>query len=178
MKLDIRELNEGSNPIAFDIDVAGFDAILKEVDELYVANAPCEVRFDVQKLEDMLMVVGEVRAPHGAQCARCLADLARSLTLKIRWTLLPTSSLGHRVSEEEEVELTTDDLDVSFYEGDEIDLADLVREAVLLETEPIPRCDVDDCPNKLYQQPPAESAPKIDPRWGPLQQMKEKLSKN
>ena len=178
MKLDIRELNEGSNPIAFKIDVAGVDAILKEVDDLYVANAPCEVRFDVQKLTDMMLVLGEVRLPHGAQCARCLVDMKRLLTLKIRWTLLPTSSLGHRVSEEEEVELTTDDLDVSFYDGDEIDLADLVREAVLLETEQVPRCDVDDCSNKLYVQPPADSAPKVDPRWGPLQQMKEKLSKN
>lgn len=178
MKIDIRNLHEGSNPVRFEIPTARFDGYLKEVDALYSANAPFAVSLDVQKMEDMLWVVGEARATHGAQCARCLAELTPELVLALKWTLLPSSRLSHRVSEEEEVELTTDDLDVSFYDDDEIDLESLIREAVLLETEPIPRCDVDDCGEKLYSQPPAESGPAVDPRWGPLQQWKEKLSKN
>jgi uncharacterized protein len=172
MKIDIHALKEGSNPVEYEIPAEGFDRILKEVDALYHATGkPCSVEVDVQKYFDTIQLKGRVTGPIGFECARCLRENDVPILIRLNWTLLPREKfLGDDVSDEEGRELTADDLDVSFYEGDEIDLSELVREAVLLELAPVPRCDVDKCRGDEYLRAlsDGDESPAIDPRWAPL----------
>ena len=171
----IRDVREGENPVAFTLPPATFSAHVAEVDELYRASAPCEASLVLTRIGEMFLLSGSVEGVYEADCARCLAPLERQLSLALRWTLLPKAALDAEVSPEEEVELTTEDLDTSFYEGETIDLRELVREAILLEVDPIPRCDVDECGGAAYEQPPVEDGETAsDPRWAPLLKWKDK----
>ncbi len=175
MKIHIRELNEGSNLRRFEIPPDRFEQILREVDDLYRAEgAPCVAEIDVQRVDSLLSLRGTVDGDAAFSCARCLADRPRAIDLSLHWTLLPKEEIAAGLSPDEEVELTAEDLDTSFYDPEaEIDLEALVREAILLELEPIPRCDVDDCEASAYGDAPAEpeGEPRLDPRWAPLAAM-------
>jgi uncharacterized metal-binding protein YceD (DUF177 family) len=129
MKIDITQLHEGANPVAFSVPAATFEAIIKEVDDLYeLDGADCEVAFDVERYDTTLMVKGTITAPVVFSCARCLERNHETMQLKLSWTLLPRSAFATSdITEEEGVELTADDLDVSFYDGDEVDLFEIVR---------------------------------------------------
>ena len=171
----IRDLREGENAVGFELSASTFSSHVREVDELYRASSGCTASLVLTRIGDTLLLSGDVRGSYEADSARCLAPLHRELSLSLRWTLLPKAALDADVSAEEEVELSTEDLDTSFYEGETIDLRELVREAILLELDPIPRCDVDECGGAAYEQPPVEDGETTgDPRWAPLLKWKDK----
>ncbi len=180
MKILLKELSPGVNTFTFEIPQVDLDAMVKEADDLYFARAgAAKVEFGVEKIDDILTLRGSVHGDAGFECARCLKENARSISVPVRWTLVPKSAVVvPGMSAEEEVELTTDDLDVSFFDGEEVDLLELAREAVLLDLDPAPRCEVDSCEFQAYAAAPSEEAePEIDPRWAPLMAMKDKLKK-
>jgi len=182
MKIHLQELGDGPRRFDFDIEEATFQTYLKEVDELYYArNGALEARLEVEKIDDLILLSGKVSGRAGFECARCLKDLDRPIDMSLRWTFVPRKSmLSGGLTAEEEYELTADDLDVSFFDGDEIDLQDVVREAILLELDTAPRCAIDDCAGNLYgsassQPDSAPSEEAIDPRWAKLAEMKANL---
>jgi uncharacterized metal-binding protein YceD (DUF177 family) len=180
VKILVRELSAGENPFDFEVPVNELNSFVSDADDLYYArNAGGHVMMIVDKVDEILSVRGRITSTScGFECARCLKENERPLDIRLRWTLVPRSTIARAasLSPEEEVELTTDDLDVSFFDGDEIDLMEIVREAILLELDPAPRCEVDSCEFQGYAAAPSsEAEPEIDPRWAPLQAMKEKL---
>lgn len=177
MKIEIRELRDGSNPAVFEVPEAELNAIVKEADALYFARSGgAKVDLTVDRVDDLLSVRGTIDAMAGFECARCLTENERPIAMKLRWTLVPRTELSGGLSNDEEVGLTTDDLEVSFYEGEEIDLGDLVREALLLELDPAPRCGVDSCVFTTYTTASAEPADApVDPRWAPLAALRGKV---
>lgn len=180
MKILVRELSAGENPFDFQVPVGELHGVVRDADELYYARHDgAQVGMVVDKIDEILSVRGRITsAGCGFECARCLQENAYPLDIRLRWTLVPRSTVARSagLSAEEEVELTTDDLDVSFFDGEEVDLMEIVREAILLELDPAPRCEVDSCEFRGYAPPPShEAEPESDPRWAPLQAMKDKL---
>lgn len=183
MKIDVRDLKEGSNPFHFTIGVEKLDAFVKEADELYAARgADCTVDVDIFKVEDVLTARGTIRAPYGFTCGRCLAERDRSLEIRLNWTLLSRQKqASDDLSTEEELEVTSDDLDVTFYEGEEIDLEDLTREAIVLELDPAPQCDPEPCDGPALaalQKHQQQQQQETDPRWAQLEALRGRLTKN
>lgn len=182
MKIHLQELGDGPRRFDFDIAAGTFEKYLKEVDELYFTkDEALRVRLELEKIDDLILLSGQVSGEAGFECARCLKDNDRSIALSMRWTFVPRKSmLSGGMTAEEEYELTADDLDVSFFDGDEIDLADVVREAILLELDAVPRCEVDACDESVYrsassQPDSARSEDAMDPRWAKLAEMKANL---
>jgi uncharacterized metal-binding protein YceD (DUF177 family) len=180
VKILVRELSAGENPFDFQVPVGELHSVVRDADDLYYAREHgSQVVMVVDKVDEILSVRGRITSTGcGFECARCLKENERPLDIRLRWTLVPRSTIARSasLSAEEEVELTTDDLDVSFFDGEEIDLMEIVREAILLELDPAPRCEVDSCEFQGYAaRPSPEAEPEIDPRWAPLQAMKEKL---
>jgi uncharacterized metal-binding protein YceD (DUF177 family) len=172
-------LREGSNPVRFPLPAPALERIVKDVDSLYSAQGDGDVDIDVQKLEGMLFLRGKIDAEYRFDCARCLAERQRTLHIPIHWTLIPKTTFSDP-DKETEVELTFDDLDTSFYEGEEVDLGELVREALLLELPGAPRCgDSEEC-DAMDADADAEqpTKKKLDPRWGPLQAMLDAKKQN
>lgn len=181
MIINVKELKSGRNELSFEIPADRFATYLEEVDELYVdPGSPCVVEMIAERFEESLFLRGHLEAPLAFDCARCLARLEQRWRHDFRWTLFPHDSLEvQRLSEQEEIELSEDDLDVSFYEGEEIDLEALARELILLEIEYAPSCGLSDCPNledidSLITQEEAEK--RVDPRWEKLASIKKQLT--
>ena len=101
--------------------------------------------------------------------------MQQQLQVELAWTFLPAERYRSESAANDEVELTEEDLDVSFYDGESIDLKDVLREAVLLEIDAYPSC-----PTECAEVPVTESAngqsaeDAIDPRWAPLMALKRK----
>jgi uncharacterized protein len=172
MKIAVKELSEGTNHFAFDVPAERFDQWVHEADDLYHGvGEPCSVKIDVDRYDDLLTIRGHASGPLRYECARCLAERTGRYDADLRWTLVPMRVVsGGDVRPEEEQELSADDLDVSFYAGEEFDVEELLRETILLELEPCPRCPVDECEGDRYLSAPSETDEvfETDGRWAAL----------
>lgn len=79
-------------------------------------------------------VRGRVKSSPILECSRCLRGFEFPIDIDFDFELEPSSVLGS----EPEHELERSELDVDFYEGDEIDSDDIVREQILLALPMVP----------------------------------------
>jgi uncharacterized protein len=119
-------------------------------------------------------VEGVISAPVEIACTRCLEPIARDLEISFRASFIAPEDF----SEEKETELKDADLDVSVYEADRIDMAEIVREQIILDLPEQIFCREDCrglCPkcgaNRNLIDCKCEEN-EIDPRWAALKDLK------
>jgi uncharacterized protein len=115
---------------------------------------PIDVDLDLDHISEGIVVRGAVRATWRGECSRCLRDLAQPLALHV-----------DELFESDPVPGETYPL-----EGHEIDLDQLVRDAVLLELPLAPRCDSPCAPTPTGDDADTDDAP-VDPRWAVLSEL-------
>jgi uncharacterized protein len=99
----------------------------------------------VERADDLsLHVRGHLTLKTSGPCARCLADTPLVLDQELDLFFLPESKALSEHDDAEGAELQDRDLVVTFYKGDVLDLAGLVREQVLL-AQPMKRLCREDC---------------------------------
>jgi uncharacterized protein len=76
----------------------------------------------------ILRITGRTKATPQLQCSRCLKSFPFPIDTEFNLELAPLNSLGTSP----EHELVKGELDMEFYEGDEIEPAELVREQLLI----------------------------------------------
>ena len=127
-------------------------------------------KVDVQatRAAEKVQLVGSVTATVAFECDRCLSSLAAKVEQSFDLLYLPPLGMG------DEHELHDDDLSIAFYQGQAIDLDDLVREQVEL-TLPMARLCGEacrglcaECGANLNEGQCACAAEAIDPRWAAL----------
>jgi uncharacterized protein len=119
-------------------------------------------------------VRGKISARTETECNRCLQAVEMSLEFPFDAIFVT----GENYTQEKEAELKADDLEVSVFEGDKIDLTELVREQILLNLPAQAFCR-EDCQG-LCQKCGANlnlidcncEEKEIDPRWSKLQNLK------
>ena len=131
-----------------------------------------------------------VREIRGTQCGRSLRELkiqpsaSRLDTQAHRW--LQSHQLGADVREraaKSETELHENDLEFSYYENDELDTDQLIREQLELALPARVLCREDcrglcaQCGTNLNLETCQCTAP-VDPRWQALAELKDKLEQN
>jgi uncharacterized protein len=119
---DVREINEalaGTGPVDYQIR----------------GGVPVDVSF--YRLGSDLFFRGRFRSDVSGTCARCLESYSFALGKEFTFVLKPLNAAAA------EAELTEEDLSFSFYEGDEVNLAPLVRETLLLALPTKPLCRED-----------------------------------
>jgi uncharacterized protein len=89
-----------------------------------------------------LHVRGRVEGTLGVDCARCLDRYAVPLGQELDLFYLPAAA-GQADAQEEEVELSDRDVIVGYYDGDRLDLGEVIREQVLLGLPLKPLCRED-----------------------------------
>lgn len=127
---------------------------------------------------DDIRVVGSLRADLEILCARCLDPVP--YPVKRQFDLLYRPA-GSDIGEDKEVELQDKDAAISYYEGNGVELAELLREQILLEVPLKTVCKGDckglcpQCGRNLNagQCECAQSA--TDPRWDALRELKDRL---
>lgn len=97
------------------------------------------------RMEDSTVYIqGQARAAFEYQCGRCLGTQRLDVDTAIDFVLMSEAEWSSAYAGSEEIELSEEDLDVNFYTGDAVDIAELVREAVLLQLPAYPRCPPED----------------------------------
>jgi len=159
--VDVEGLNRGPETFACEIPLPWLATELEACD---YPIEPVRARLDavVSLADSGVLVRGEATARVKTECGTCLADLDLDLTAPISAFLMP------RPAETEglDAELTPEDLEREWYEGDRIALDGLVRDAIVLELPMTPRCE-----GACRGEAAAHLAPeteKIDPRLAPL----------
>lgn len=124
-----------------------------------------------------IRVQGKIKADVRVSCDRCLAAVALPLEVEFETAFIPQE---RAVGATENVELLAEDLGLAAFEGDAIDLDDLVREQILLALPARNLCRKDCqglCPNcgaDLNAGPCGCARDETDPRWAALADWKNK----
>lgn len=79
-------------------------------------------------------IAGRAQAALLLECSRCLRSFSHAVDTEMHFDLAPLSSLGTAA----EHELGKGELEMEFYQGDELDPAELVREQVLITLPMVP----------------------------------------
>lgn len=92
--------------------------------------APLEVSVGAELTGAEIRIRGHLKTRLSEPCDRCLTVVEFPLDRDFDVTYRPSALLTTR--REEEIEVPKDELEVGFFSGDGVDLADIVREQVLL----------------------------------------------
>jgi uncharacterized protein len=84
--------------------------------------------------EGILQISGRIRSAPELECSRCLAKFPFPVDSELAVDLAPVRSLGT----EAEHELSGGELDTEFYEGDEIDPTEIIKEQLLISLPMVP----------------------------------------
>jgi uncharacterized protein len=105
----------------------------------YLIKAPIQVALTYYRAGSEIFVDGKLDAATTAVCSRCVEEFDLPNHRRFRYVLA-----AKVMSDDNEFALRAEDLEFSFYHGDEIDLAPLIRDQVLLALTERPLCR-DDC---------------------------------
>ncbi len=141
---------------------------------LFKFASPITVTLTLSRSGQVVLLRSRIEAMVEWLCARCLEPFSRPLASEYAITLKPKPSLPMP----EEVELRREDVETEFYEGEEINVAPLVQDQVLLALPQKAVCREDcrglcpKCGKNLNQEGcrcPEES---IDPRLAVLKKFR------
>lgn len=135
---------------------------------------PVEIRGRVRRNNDEVQAVGKLKTKVEATCARCLKPVAIPISAEFSERFVTAV----RWRDEEEHELAPEDLNLSLFAGDAVDLDQLVREEILLAMPAqvfcredckglCPTCGVDRNTNDC-----ACESQQIDSRWEKLKDLR------
>jgi uncharacterized metal-binding protein YceD (DUF177 family) len=124
LTVNLRHLENRNLVLRGELSLAELDLDVR--DELIRVAQPVEYDLEIEKLDDSVLVQGEIRVTLECECVRCLKKFAQEIELN-PWTLhLPLEG-------EEKV----------FVDNDCVDLTPFVREDILLEFPQHPLCQKD-----------------------------------
>jgi uncharacterized protein len=107
--------------------------------EAYRVVEPVELEFDLHKDKDRFRIEGRVRTVLELPCSRCLEPYRLPVDAAFDLRYLPVADR----SSEDEQEVAEEDVDISYYKDDQIDLSDLLREQFYLVLPMKPLCQED-----------------------------------
>ena len=140
MRLDLSRFKAGEQRVDKTYEPAAF-ALGKE-DEFRVV-APVALATEVRKDSNKVRLVGTVKTTLECDCGRCLESFTIPVDATFDLLYLPVGTTVAPAAGDEEQEIQADDVGVSYYKDDEIDLGDLMREQFYLALPMKPLCRVD-----------------------------------
>ncbi len=112
-------------PEGLKLEVEEGDELLKDCYEL---RSPLKARVFLKKRGIDVKAKGHVKTSVVLSCDRCLEEFVMEVEEEFEVEFRPLASMPLR----EETQLSKEDLDVIFFEGDEVPVDDLIREQVIL----------------------------------------------
>jgi uncharacterized protein len=101
----------------------------------YFVKAPLQVSLSYYRAGTDIFISGTLEAATTAACSRCTEEFELASQRRFRYVLAPRT-----MSDDSDVALKAEDLEFSFYQGDEVDLTPLIREQALLALAERPLC--------------------------------------
>jgi DUF177 domain-containing protein len=176
--LNVDALEGANQPIEADLPREFLDGVLHAPPptEFHAAGA-AHLRGDATRLGRKVLVRARFQVPLSGQCRRCLKPVRLEEPVELIRTFAPVEQV-HAAAEHQ-----ADDSEASFdpalvdeesYAGKEIDLAQAIREQILLQIPPPPLCDDDckglcpRCGKDLNEGDCGCDRTAMDPRWAAL----------
>lgn len=172
MRIEVENLTETGRPFAQTYGAGALDL----ADERARLTGETQVSGRASRQREQVKLQGEITTTVEINCDRCLAPI--SVPIETAFDVNYVAAEVDAVTEEA-TELQPEDLSVSIYEGDAIDLDELTREQVLLALPVRQLCREECqglCPNcgaERNTQPCACEEREVDPRWAALAALKD-----
>lgn len=135
MKIRVPAIPEEGLGVDFDQNTPWFRDILQgSLAEFCHSGDAATGSIQLHKTLQNVAFSGDVSLSLRPTCANCGKEFSYSLAVPLMRNLAPYFSGPRKelLSDEEEIELSAEDLEFSFYHNDEIDLGEIVSEEILL----------------------------------------------
>jgi len=139
MRLDLSRIRTPHERYEKVYPAEAFAAPFRDDRDTFQVVAPVSLAFDIEKAQQQFRLVGSVRTVLQLPCSRCLEPF--TLPVEAAFDLRYQPHTANRGEGEREIE--EDDLTTAFYEHDEIDLAQLMREQFYLVLPMKPLCQAE-----------------------------------
>src|SRR5262249_40201480 len=123
MRIELDRLNELAGGFERVYDVGEL-----KLDEDIRLTEPAQVRGTIKRHRNEVELRGELQGRFEAPCSRCLKPVTGALQVPFDERFVPAVSWR----EEDQHELSQDDMNLAVFDGEAIELDDLVREEILL----------------------------------------------
>jgi uncharacterized protein len=133
-------------------------------------TGPIQARVHLSRSGEVILITSRIEARARCTCARCLEPFFLPLASQFQISLKPKPDL----TPAEEFELSREDLETDFYEGEEVDLTPLIQDQVLLTLPPKVVCREDcrglcqGCGRNLNREVCQCPEERVDPRLAVL----------
>ena len=170
MRIEVDQLDSRGKPFAHTYEP---EELILDEEGARLTEAP-QIRGNASRKGDEVRLRGQLTARAEVDCDRCLKSLDFPIETEFDVTYIPASEY---VSSET-AELQQDDLLVSVYEGNAIDVDEIVREQILLALPARALCGEECkglcpvCGNNRNVQPCACEDKETDPRWAALKDLR------
>ncbi len=132
MRIHVDQIKEGGISLFYSEPAESFEVLADMIaNEECEFRGPIETRLTAFRIADLIKVDGTLNASVRLACDRCLEAFYSEL--KGEFSLTYTRDVyGNAPDEEEEIELSEDDLGLIAFQGEEIDFREAVQEQVIL----------------------------------------------
>lgn len=139
MQLSLTQIGEEARQIEQDLDVDWLaQALSGKHTSDFRAQGGHRAQISVQRIGLDIHLSAECILHLQTDCAACLQAFEMEVPVAFSLTLKPRPQSGAGMPDE--MELSKDDLEECFYEGDVIDLEEILREQIILALPMYPRC--------------------------------------
>ncbi len=137
---------EGLEIEASDADPWLHEVVKDALGEAFREGDEAKVSLHIDRCEGNVNVQGEIDLSSHPACDRCLERYSFRETIPLHAVLAPLyeNRRAQELAEKDEVELVKEDLEFQFYEGDRFDLAEVIREQIVLD-EPMKHICSEEC---------------------------------
>ena len=132
MKINLTEISEVLTTFEFKDEPHTFP-VLRELtgkgDCQFVS--PVHTELSTLRIRDWIEVTGKVKTDVQMKCSRCLTEFSQTISSEFELTYSDQKE-DNSFQEEEDIELSRDELDRVYYSGDHIDFRDQVQEQIVM----------------------------------------------
>jgi len=128
LKINIGHIPEEGLNLQFDKDGEWLKNTLPEKEKSEISLQRADVVCYVRKLKETIYIEGSLETTVTANCSRCLEVTSFPIKSNFKYTLVPAAK---QIKEEQE--LSSEDLDFSFYDDELINLDTMLYEQIMLQ---------------------------------------------
>ncbi|MGA9111755.1 MAG: YceD family protein [Smithella sp.] len=128
LKINVFLIPEEGQSFIFSEDNAWFKACLKDSESTDFTLDRVDVNCLVTNTSGTVFIKGSFSAQIDICCSRCLENTKLSIGADFAYTLIPA-----KAETREDLELTPEELEISYYKGDFIDLGPIICEQIILQ---------------------------------------------
>jgi uncharacterized protein len=173
MQLFVAQISEEGSSVEQEISKEWLEGVLLGIETTdFRPTGDLQASLRAQRTGGDVLVSSDLAIRLGCECALCLTGF--EMEVPVRFSLTYKPKPVRPVDMPEDLELTHEDLEECYYEGDSIDLEEVLREQIILALPMYPRCSETCrglCPvcgvNKNQQSCSCERD-EADPRWAKL----------